>query len=117
MQIIEFPNSYLGREDKLKKGYMRSPEVLEGVLAWAVEGAMKWYKLPKGGIRAPKRIKDSTDHARTELDWVGQWVSEEIVITGRQKDRISNAEYYARYADWCDDQGVSPRKSTSLNKA
>jgi len=117
MQVIEFPNSYLGKEDKLLKGKMKSLRVLEGVLAWAVEGAIKWYSLPRGGLRAPKRIQEQTNQARSELDWVAQWIEQEIVVTGRPKDKLTNAAYYQRYADWCVDEGVNAKKSTALNKA
>ena len=114
-RVINFPHSYVGKEDKTLKERMRSPEVLAGVLAWAVEGAVKWYTLPKGGLQAPEIIKQETLKARAALDWVAQWVEEEIIITGDDHDRIPNSIYYARYSDWCRERGAAERKLKALN--
>lgn len=116
MQVINFPNSYLGREDKMLKATMRSEEVLRGVLKWAIEGAMKWYENPKKGLIAPAVVQEETRRARESLDWVSEWVREEIVITGGD-DRLPSSVYYQRYKDWCDERGVSPKSVRNLNKS
>lgn len=116
VNIIKFPNSHLGAEDKLLKAHMKSPEILKGVLAWVAEGAMKWYEL-KGGLCAPKTIQEETQSARQNLDWVSKWVEEQILITGDcEGDLLPNAVYYQEYHDWCNEQGVSPKKLIALNR-
>jgi len=117
VNLIKFPNSHLGIEDKMLKTRMRKPEVLKTVLAWAVEGAIKWREAEKdGGLRAPDTIKAETEAARENLDWVAQWVYEQIIITGDDGDFLSNSEYYQEYRDWCIENGVSAKKLISLNR-
>lgn len=115
LRVMSFPNSWLGREDKMLKKHMRSPEVLKGVLAWIIEGAVKWYKRPRKGLQAPQIIKEATKVAQDNLDWVMRWIEEDgLVNTGRDDDRVSIARLRARYEDWCEDRGVSPRKWPAL---
>lgn len=115
LRVISFPRSWLGSEDKTLKERMRSPEVLKGVLTWAVLGAVKWYKNPCKGLRAPKTIVAEGTQARASLDWVSEWVEQDgLVNTGRDDDRISIARLRARYEDWCEEQGVSPKKWPAL---
>jgi len=116
VQVIEFPNSYVGREDKTLKERMRSTEILEGVLAWAVAGAIKWYALSRGGLRAPKIVREQTEKARSSLDWVAQWIREDVEVTGDDRDRISNATIYQYYSAWCKEQGVSAKKMPALTR-
>lgn len=115
LRVISFPNSWLGIEDKTLKQRMRSSKILQGVLAWAVEGAIRWYKNPKRGLVAPEVILVETRQARGELDWVSRWVTEEgLINTGDGDDRVTNAALIARYEDWCAEQGVSPKKLAGL---
>lgn len=118
-QVIEFPNSFTGQEDKTLKEKMRSPEVLAGVLAWAVEGAAKWYKLPKYGLRPPKIITEATERARADLDWVAEWVGEEIEPEAdpSANGRIPCSVYYQRYEDWCRERGVTKKSLRGLNQS
>ena len=114
-KVVHFPNSYADVEDKTLKGKMRTHEVLEGILAWAVEGAIKWYKLPKEGLQPPERVKKELTDARAELDWVARWVEEEVEATGDNADRIPSATYFQRYADWSKACGAPEKKLKALN--
>jgi len=112
--IIKFPYSYAGREDKKLKERMRSPEVLEGVLAWAVEGAMRWYANPKGLV-TPEGIQQEISKARDEVDWVSHWAEEDgLINTGRDDDRIPNAVLARRYSDWCEEREAPVKKLPAL---
>ena len=112
--IIKFPHSYAGREDKRLKERMRSPEVLEGVLAWAVEGAMRWYANPKGLV-APEGIQREVSKARDEVDWVAHWAEEDgLINTGDAGDRIPNAVLARRYSDWCEERDAPVKKLPAL---
>ena len=117
LKIIEFPNSHLGHEDKSLKMRMLEPTNLEGILAWAVEGALKWYKLGAEGLKAPKYIIDSTKSARDEVDWVSIWIQENVIITGHKGDRVTGADYYQDYKDWCILNGVSIKGIRALNRS
>lgn len=115
LRIIEFPYSYLGQEDKSLKATMKSPTVLEGVLAWAVQGAMRWYQLGTGGLReldCSIRIKAEQ---RAELDTVQAWL-EECCVLGEQYF-TANGALYPSYRLWCEVNGVEPKKQKGLTQS
>lgn len=127
LRVIEFPNSYVGKEDKMLKSKMREPSVQRGILKWCVEGAMRWYKLDHHGLQTPEPIEVETKKARENLDWVGTWVEENVKIMGnghttheeakRSEYRIPTDLYYPDYRSWCEDNGVSPKSLRSLNRS
>lgn len=118
LRVIEFPNSFKGKENKYLKTQMRKPEVLEGILKWCVEGAVKWYKLDKHGLRTPKIIVANTQIAREEIDWVATWVTENIhICTNGKVPKLPSDIYYQDYKDWCINNGVNPKSLRSLNIA
>ncbi len=73
---------------------------LEGIVAWAVKGAMRWYK--QGGLPTlPVAWETATKNYRSEQDVLSAFLDEcaEFVVgafTGA-------AELYAAYAEWCGD--------------
>ena len=117
LRIVEFPISHLGREDKMLKGRMKDPQMLEGVLKWATEGAIKWYELGSKGLIAPGQVIEATKKAQTDVDWVSAWLEESVVITGDASDKSPSDEYYQEYKDWCDENGVSAKSLRSLNRS
>jgi len=117
VRIIRFPESHQGKEDKLLKGKMTSSEVMEGILAWAVQGAMRWYTLGSRGLAVPKDIAEATEEARAGVDWVSTWIEEAVKITHKDQDRVPTDVYYREYSDWCKDNGVAPKSLRSLNRS
>ena len=117
LRIVEFPISHLGREDKLLKGKMKDPQMLEGVLKWATEGAMKWYELGSKGLIAPQMVVEATNKAQIDVDWVSAWLEEAVQITGSTSDKVPSDIYYHEYKDWCDENGVSAKSLRSLNRS
>jgi len=96
------------------KERMRSPEVLEGVLAWAVEGAMRWYASPVGLVTS-EAIQKEIREARDEVDWVSHWVEAEgLINTGRDDDKIPIGVFSVRYSDWCKERGAPEKKLPAL---
>jgi putative DNA primase/helicase len=55
---LEFPHSFSGREDTTLKERMKRPENLQAVLAWAVEGATRWYAQ---GLRVPPSCRTGSE--------------------------------------------------------
>jgi putative DNA primase/helicase len=118
VRVIEFPNSYLGREDKRLKQRMRSPEVLEGVLAWAVEGAIRWYQLGSKGLETPEIVAEATAQARKDLDYVGQWIDECVAPADDPEHFVTNEVIRASYETWCSNNGVNyPKGSGALTRS
>jgi len=103
--VISFPNSHLGKEDKLLKERLKSPENLKGILAWLIEGARRWYALPEG-LEAPQSVKDETRRHRDELDHVAQFIDECCVIAGAAF--AESADLHHEYKNWCEENGHKP---------
>ncbi|MDY7078006.1 MAG: phage/plasmid primase, P4 family [Chloroflexota bacterium] len=106
-KIIRFPNSFLGYEDKNLKDKLTTKECLEGVLAWAVEGARKWYALGDSGLKSPPFVQQVVDQARHECDNVAHWAEENLEPC--EDGFVPNGKYYANYKEWCISRGVKHR--------
>ena len=117
LRVIEFPNCYTGKEDKLLKHKLTRREVLRGVLAWAVLGAVCWYGRGRQGLAVPKAVREATDTARHALDYVGQWVEDCLMLTGGPDDFLSNEALYSSYERWCQSNGVKPKGKRTLTIA
>jgi putative DNA primase/helicase len=82
------------------------PEELEhelpGILAWAVQGCLAWQKQ---GLGMPEEVQQATAGYRTEMDVLGQFISE-CCLTGPNY-RTKAATLYDAYKAWCDQQGIA----------
>jgi len=119
LKVINFPNSYAGREDKTLKSQLKSKESLQAVLAWAVKGSVRWYNQEGTGLRIPKSVEATTAQQRLDLDYVGQWLEECIEIVDPTKSDpashfVPNGALYLSYQNWCKEQGVTPKHKRSL---
>lgn len=76
---------------------------LSGILAWAVQGCLKWQS---GGLRAPEVVSDATSEYRQEMDIIGAFLQERCVCN--EKARVSAKSLYAEYQTWCTDNGDRP---------
>lgn len=112
VRVIEFPNSFLGVEDKSKKARLKEPASLQAILYWAVQGAIKWYARGAAGLPTPKVVQETTQAHRDELDYVQQWLDE---VTGEDEVGESNdvdeawtmnEVVMASYSAWCKNNNV-----------
>ena len=114
IRLIEFPNSYLGREDKTLKEALRQPEAMRGVLAWLVEGAKKWYLLGPSGLPELQRFIIAKDEQRSEIDTVQQWIDECCEVGSSY--RTTSAALYSSYRDWASRNGVQIKAQIGLSR-
>ena len=90
-------------EDKQDRNLITKLEgELEGILAWAVEGCLKWQK---DGIVDPQIIKDSIAEYKTETDIVGKFIND-CCIVDPQKPSFKTT-LYEGYRDYCNRNGYS----------
>lgn len=115
VRVVHFPHSHLGSEDKGFKERMRSPAVLRGALAWAVQGAKQWYQLGDKGLEEPQKYKDLKDEHRADLDHVSVWIEECCNIAAGHFEPSS--ELYTSYNNWCKANGVSPKQQKAFSQA
>src|SRR5690606_30164691 len=78
LRLLHFPYSKLGREDLMLKEQLKSPAQLSGVLAWAVEGAKRWYAGRTQRMATPRRVYARVERIRSLYDHIGQWIAERI---------------------------------------
>lgn len=104
VRVIEFPHSFLGMEDKSKKDRLKDPLVLQGVLWWAVQGAVKWYALGSRGLSTPETVAKTTQEHRDELDYVQQWLDE--CSNDLEDGWTPNEVVTASYGGWCKNNHV-----------
>ena len=108
-KVVRFPHSFYGKEDKTLKAKLMTKENREGILAWAIEGARKWYESPTGLI-TPYEVEQATEASRDELDLVGQFMAEVYEETELEAHFVSNKELYESYKSWCFQHGVDMRE-------
>ena len=114
-RAIEFPNSYLGKEDKGLKLSFQSPEMLEAILVWLVIGSQRWYALGNAGlpeIESSRRIKEAH---RGNLDNIAAWLEETCSVGG---DVFTpHQSLYLSYEKWCNENGVEPKKQKGFTQS
>ena len=79
---------------------LQSREVMESVLAWAVEGAVRWYG---EGLRIPASVAQATEQYRQEQDAVERFLAERCVRLSFAK--IQAAKLYAAFRAWAEENG------------
>jgi putative DNA primase/helicase len=71
VRFIPFEACFLGREDKALREKLRAE--MPGVLRWAVEGAVRWYR---EGLGDCDTVAEATQAYRDECDQVSRFVTE-----------------------------------------
>ena len=73
---------------------------LPGILAWAVEGALRWKA---EGLTPPAAVRQASEEYREQEDVLGDFLREEV--TEEPGGRVARADMYERYKSWCDRNG------------
>lgn len=116
--VVDFPNSYLGREDKQLTMRLQQPQALKGILNWAVEGAKQWYK---DGLRPPKSVINATEAARRQCgkqvpygDPVSQWIDQQVVSS--PDGFVTNEQIRASYEAFRTPKDLPQQTAAMLTK-
>ena len=111
MRLIPFKASFKGAKadpDLPKK--LR--DEAEGILAWAVRGAVEWYR---DGLQPPAAVLEATEAYRAESDVVGQFLSDSTVEV--QHAKVAAGTLYDAYRRWCEANGQrNPMNSTRFGR-
>ena len=86
---------------------LRNQEVLDAILAWAVQGAKIWMEDYERGdlMEVPEAVREEVEEYKQEENHVLQFVDEMIERTDDQKDRIPKPDLYGYYRAWCTETG------------
>jgi len=77
----------------------------EGVLAWAVSGAVGWFLNAENrkGLGKPPEVEKAAKDWRADSDQVGRFIDERCT---RDADcNVRASDLYAGYKQWCEDNG------------
>jgi putative DNA primase/helicase len=82
-------------------------EEAEGILAWTVEGARRWFA---EGLTVPKRIESTRDAWRVEMDRLGAF-RKECCEEGKTYE-VKARSLYVAYREWSEKSGEKPMSET-----
>lgn len=83
----------------------------EGILAWMVEGARRWYA---EGLRLPAQVQAARAEWQDESDQLGRFVAERC-STGPEY-QMRGSHLYKAYQRWCEDGGEREMSSTAFGR-
>lgn len=94
IRVVPFDARF--QAEKLNKDIQKELlEESEAILAWAVEGAVKWHK---EGLPNCQRVEDATKVYQESADILDRFISENL--TRHSKYRIAISELYETYKAW-----------------
>lgn len=67
------------------------------ILAWAVEGCMKWQK---DGLKEPECVLDATKDYKQEMDLIAGFVEQCVMIDYSADEKVMGADLFAVYKAW-----------------
>jgi putative DNA primase/helicase len=82
------------------KSLFSTPEAKAAILAWAVKGAVQWYKT---GLIVPPEIQQATEWAREEMDPTSAFFLEECMIGPRCFNAVTH--FRQKYDEWAASNG------------
>lgn len=68
------------------------------ILAWAVEGCIKWQT--EGGLGEPEKVIEATKDYKQEMDLISAFVEQCVMIDYSATDRMMASELFAVYRAW-----------------
>ncbi len=97
-----------GKADRVKDEHLgaKLAKEREGVFAWLVEGAKRWYA-NASGLDVPECLRLATDQYRREEDVIGRFVEGRIVAEPGAKTPLTGevGSVYTAYRGWCEEMG------------
>lgn len=108
--LIAFTQQFTGaqRDPYLEEKFMAERN---GILAWIVEGALKWQQ---DGLRLSPAIRQDCASYRKDSDLLGEFIGE-ICVVG-SADRIEQSDLYFRHQIWCQSNGVKAMTKASFTR-
>ena len=109
--LIPFRASFTGGrcnphiEDQLR-------DEAEAILAWMVQGAIKWFK---EGMYLSPTVKREIAEYRSDSDVIGQFLEEKCSLTDPAAE-VEQRTVYERWKEWCEENGHYRATKTTLTR-
>ncbi|WP_405061923.1 phage/plasmid primase, P4 family [Kribbella sp. NBC_01505] len=98
-KIVEWKQQFKGkRKDSGLSAKLHAER--EGILAWAVRGAIEWYR---SGLLEPKSVTDTVNGYQAEADKLLEFYPGFLVHD--EESWMSRADLYKAYEEWCENEG------------
>ena len=108
VRLIPFLRTFTGKDDDKHLDEQLKAEA-QGILAWAVRGALDWQE---HGLEAPAAVKAATAEYQAESDPLAGFLVECCVqVSGA---RATASELYKRYRRWANDAGLRERETLTM---
>jgi len=105
VRLFTLTKSHMGSEDNGIKDALTQRDNRQGILAWLVHGAMRYYAK---GLGTPASLLQNAQNARQEQDHVFQWLTERCEV--KEGAETDAGELFASYSDWCEENGIDKAK-------
>jgi len=86
---------------------------LQGILTWAIQGAVAWWNGGEPDLREPKVVVSAVEEYRSDQDRLGQFAKECCEFAGGEKTLVR--DLYARYRPWAESKGWKPWAENSFS--
>ncbi|WP_369147094.1 phage/plasmid primase, P4 family [Streptomyces sp. R44] len=107
VKLVPFEAEFRGAKvDKSLPATLR--DEAEGILAWAVRGAMEWYAT---GLQEPGSVSDATQDYRESEDRLAEFIAARLVVESGA--RVQPMPVRRAYAEWAEDAGLSRKEVLS----
>lgn len=83
-----------------------------GVLNWLIQGARRYFS---GDLQVPQAVIKATEEYFSDKDTVSSFISERLVRA--RGERISKAEMFEAYEEYCFDEGLEPLTKKPFGKS
>lgn len=110
--VIPFRKSYIGAENKGLKDELASRYNRVGILAWAIEGAQKWYA---HGLNPPAASRAALEADRLQADYVYSWALDNLRKVDSMAAEVDLNEVYQLYTEDAGDKLQKSEFSRRLN--
>lgn len=109
VKLIPFEASFKGAKADTRLKDKLAAEA-EGILAWAVRGAVEWYAR---GLQEPASIQAATQDYRESEDRLAEFIAARLVRGTGPEFRVAPMAVRRAYAEWAEDAGLSRKEVLS----
>ncbi|MGW7270792.1 phage/plasmid primase, P4 family [Streptomyces sp. NPDC054864] len=104
VRVVPWNEDFRGREDRHLQATLRQER--EGIAAWAVRGAVAWFREYEAGrgLVFPEAVERRTAHYRDSSHPLSGFIGEEYVV--QEGSHVPRTDTWDRYRSWVEECGI-----------